>query len=86
MPTGRGVRPLTTRPGFIIEGFVDEIAGASKRSPMDVRSEILGQTSLAPRMQNVHSIAMEKANWGAPLPKGRGRGAASHFTFGSYAA
>jgi isoquinoline 1-oxidoreductase beta subunit len=29
---------------------------------------------------------MEKAGWGRALPKGWGRGVASHFTFGSYAA
>jgi isoquinoline 1-oxidoreductase beta subunit len=31
-------------------------------------------------------MAMERANWGRPLPKGWGRGVAAHFTFGSYAA
>jgi isoquinoline 1-oxidoreductase beta subunit len=86
VPTGAWRAPSHNALGFVIESFLDEIAAASGRSPMDVRTEILGETSLAPRMRNVLALAMEKAGWGSPLPKGRGRGVASHFTFGSYAA
>jgi isoquinoline 1-oxidoreductase beta subunit len=31
-------------------------------------------------------LAASKANWGAPLPAGRGRGIAVVFSYGSYAA
>jgi CO/xanthine dehydrogenase Mo-binding subunit len=32
------------------------------------------------------TLAAEKAGWGAPMPRGWGRGIAAHFTFGSYCA
>src|SRR6185436_8887460 len=38
------------------------------------------------RLERVLTLAAEKAGWGTSLPKGRGRGIAAHFTFGSYAA
>ena len=31
-------------------------------------------------------LAAEKCGWGTPLPSGRARGIAVHYTFGSYAA
>jgi hypothetical protein len=34
----------------------------------------------------VLTLAAEKAGWGQPLPHGRARGIAAHYTFGSYAA
>jgi isoquinoline 1-oxidoreductase beta subunit len=37
-----------------------------------------------PRHLAVLDLAAQKAGWGKPLPKGRGRGIAVHFAFGSY--
>jgi CO/xanthine dehydrogenase Mo-binding subunit len=31
-------------------------------------------------------LALERSSWGSPLPAGRGRGVAVHYTFGSYCA
>ncbi len=86
VPTGAWRAPSHNALGFVIESFLDEIAAAARRSPFDVRSEILGNTDLAPRMRHVLALVMEKAGWGRKLPDGWGRGLASHFTFGSYAA
>ena len=86
VPTGAWRAPSHNALGFVIESFLDEIAVATRRSPLEVRSEILGETTMAPRMRNVLSLAMEKSNWERKLPKGWGRGVACHFTFGSYAA
>ena len=86
VPTGAWRAPSHNALGFVIESFLDEIAVATGRSPFEVRSEILGDTELAPRMRRVLTLAMEKAGWGGKLPEGWGRGVACHFTFGSYAA
>jgi len=86
VPTGAWRAPSHNALGFVIEAFLDEMASAAGRSPLDLRSEIYGQTASGVRMRNVLSIAMDKAGWDRPLPKGQGRGVASHFTFGSYAA
>jgi isoquinoline 1-oxidoreductase beta subunit len=86
VPTGAWRAPSHNALGFVIESFLDEIAVETKRSPFDVRSEAFGNSELGPRMRNVLSLAMEKAQWGRKLPAGWGRGVASHFTFGSYAA
>ena len=85
VPTGAWRAPSHNTLGFVIESFLDEIAVAAKRSPFDVRSEMLGDVR-GPRMRHVLSLAMEKAGWGSKLPEGWGRGVACHFTFGSYAA
>jgi CO/xanthine dehydrogenase Mo-binding subunit len=37
-------------------------------------------------LRAVLDLAAAKAGWGTPLPPGRGRGIACHFTFGSYVA
>ena len=98
VPTGAWRAPSHNALGFVIESFIDEIAVATKRSPFDVRSEILGTPAdftahagpAAPynpaRLRNVLSMAMEKSDWGRKLPAGWGRGVACHYTFGSYAA
>ena len=40
----------------------------------------------ARRLKRVLRLAAEKSGWGSPLPPGRARGIAVHYTFGSYAA
>jgi isoquinoline 1-oxidoreductase beta subunit len=37
-------------------------------------------------MAHVIRVAADLGGWGTPLPRGRGRGIAAHFTFGTYAA
>lgn len=38
------------------------------------------------KFEGVLKLAAEKSGWGAPLPAGRGRGIAAHYSFGSYIA
>ncbi len=86
---------------FAIECFLDEIAQALGRDPVEYRLDLIGPgrrldyfylPSLPPRvfdtarMANVIRLAAEKSGWGQPLPKGRGRGIAANFTFETYAA
>jgi len=65
---------------FVVESFVDEMAAAAKREPLEFRRALLAK---APRMLNVLNLAADKAGWGTPLPQGRARGIAVHESFGS---
>ncbi len=68
---------------FAVESFVDELAHAAKRDPLELRRALLAG---APRVRAVLDLAAEKAGWGSPLPAGRGRGLAVHESFGSIVA
>jgi isoquinoline 1-oxidoreductase beta subunit len=70
--------------GWITESFMDEIAHAGGKDPVELRRALLaGQTSWL----NVLNLAAEKGDWGKPLPnKNWGRGFAIHEGFGSIAA
>lgn len=83
IPTGfwRGVGP--THNVFVVESFIDELAAAAKKDPVEYRRALLGTS---PRAKAVLELAAEKAGWGQPLPEGRGRGVSVQFVFGSYVA
>jgi len=83
IPTGfwRGVGP--THNVFVVESFIDELAAAAKKDPVEYRRALLGTS---PRAKAVLELAVEKAGWGQPLPDGRGRGVSVQFVFGSYVA
>ncbi|MBW8879141.1 MAG: xanthine dehydrogenase family protein molybdopterin-binding subunit [Acidobacteria bacterium] len=68
---------------FAVESFVDELAHAAKRDPLEFRRALLAK---APRMRAVLELAAEKAGWGSAPPAGRGRGLAVHESFGSIVA
>src|SRR3984957_18317406 len=69
--------------GFSVETFLDEVAHAGGKDPYQLRRALLaGQ----PRMLAVLDLAAKKANWDSPLPAGRARGIAGHFSFDSYVA
>src|SRR5260370_17163158 len=69
--------------GFSVESFFDEVAHAGGKDPYELRRKLLANQ---PRMLAVLQLVAEKANWGKPLPAGRGRGIATHFSFDSYVA
>jgi isoquinoline 1-oxidoreductase beta subunit len=69
--------------GFAVEAFFDEVAHAGGKDPYELRRALLGNQ---PRMRGVLDLVAAKGNWGKPLPAGRGRGIATHFSFDSYVA
>jgi isoquinoline 1-oxidoreductase beta subunit len=68
---------------FVMESFVDELANAAKRDPLEYRRRLLKKH---PRHLGVLNLAAQKAGWGKPLPKGHFRGIAVHESFGSFIA
>jgi isoquinoline 1-oxidoreductase beta subunit len=69
-----------TQHGFYTESFIDELAIAAGRDPLDYRRELLPPDS---RHRRVLETAEEKAEWGTPLPSGIGRGIALVESFGT---
>jgi isoquinoline 1-oxidoreductase beta subunit len=68
---------------FTVESFVDELAHAAGKDPLEFRLSLLKQH---PRAQRVLQVAAEKAGWGKPMTKGQARGIAYHLSFDSYVA
>jgi isoquinoline 1-oxidoreductase subunit beta len=81
--------------GFASESFIDELASAAGKDPLEYRLHMLGKdqdiqyfttTWHTARMRGVLQLAAEKAGWKDPLPAGRFRGIACFGCFSSYMA
>jgi isoquinoline 1-oxidoreductase subunit beta len=90
--------PGHTANAFAIQSFIDEAAHELGKDPLTFQLDLIGTedrdlpypTADEPfnpaRLAGVLKLAGQKAGWGAPLPAGRGRGIAAHFTFTGYCA
>jgi isoquinoline 1-oxidoreductase beta subunit len=67
---------------FAKECFIDELADAAGRDPLDYRKQLLSQH---PRQTALLDLLAEKAGWGRP-EKGTAQGVAIHESFGSIVA
>ncbi|MDQ1389699.1 MAG: isoquinoline 1-oxidoreductase subunit beta [Acidobacteriaceae bacterium] len=81
--------------GFASESFIDELAAAAGKDPLEYRLHLLSKdqdiqyfttTWHTARMRGVLQLAAEKAGWKHPLPAGRFRGIACFACFSSYMA
>ena len=80
---------------FANESFIDELALAAGKDPLEYRLHMLAKDQDIPffattwhtaRMRGVLQLAAEKAGWKNPLPAGRFRGIACFACFSSYVA
>ncbi len=80
---------------FASESFIDELAAAAGKDPLEYRLHMLRKDQDIPffattwhtaRMRGVLQMAADKAGWKNPLPAGRFRGIACFGCFSSYVA
>jgi isoquinoline 1-oxidoreductase beta subunit len=98
VPIGAWRATLHSANAFVVQSAVDELAHLAGRDPLAFQLSMLGAPRRLQyadhggpifdtgRLAGVLRLAAERAGWGTPLPRGRARGIAGHFTFGSYAA
>ena len=91
VPTGVLRAPRSNGIAFVVQSFIDELAHAAGKDPLEVRYDLLaayrppaggGGGSLDPdRMRGVLELVAERCAWGSTrLPRGTGRGIAFHFS------
>jgi isoquinoline 1-oxidoreductase beta subunit len=104
MPTGVPLGALRA-PGsngiaFVVQSFIDELASAAGRDPVQFRLELLDRPQLPlandpfpirippfdpARMKAVLQLVAERSAWGArPTPRGTGRGVGFHYSHMGY--
>ena len=81
---------------FVVSSAIDELAHAAGIDPVQFWLKLVGDSRYvqvrqdfefdASRLRKVISIAADKANWGAALPAGRGRGIAASYNQGAWVA
>jgi isoquinoline 1-oxidoreductase beta subunit len=72
-----------TQNTFFVESFMDEVAAAGGKDPVELRRKLLAQN---PRLLGVLELAAQKSDWGKPLPAGRFCGVGVVNNVGSYTA
>ncbi len=97
-PLGWWRAPGSCALAWAIQCFIDEMAHAARKDPLEFRLELLGDDREVPpsggrgqpynatRMKGALRLAAAKAGWGEKLEKGRGRGIAFHYSHLGYVA
>jgi isoquinoline 1-oxidoreductase beta subunit len=86
VPTGALRAPGSNGIAFALQSFLDELAHAAGKDPVQFRLDLLAQaqtgTAMNPeRMRGVLQLVAEKSGWGKQqLPKGTAMGVAFHFS------
>ena len=78
VPLGPWRAPGHSQNVFFIESFIDEMAIASGKDPVQLRRELLAHR---PDFQQLIDVLVEKSDWGKPMPPGKGRGVAMHESY-----
>lgn len=98
IPMGPWRAPGSNVFAWVIQSFIDELAHAGGRDPLEFRLELLGNRDEVPtsttggvnynvaRMRNVLKAVAERVGWGNKFPRGRGQGIAFHFSHRGYVA
>lgn len=95
LPRGAWRATVNSYNPFVVQAFLDELAAAAGRDPLEFRLKMLRHSTRArvsevpydnERMIHVLETAAENAGWGKDLPDGVGRGIAFHQGYGSYIA
>ncbi|MGD0190006.1 MAG: molybdopterin cofactor-binding domain-containing protein [Rhizomicrobium sp.] len=73
VPTGPWRSVEASWHGFFIESFIDELAHRAGADPVAYRLKLL---AAKPRHAAVLQAVAQRAGWGTPMPRGRGRGVA----------
>ena len=98
VPRGSWRAPAHTANAFVIQSFLDEIAHATGKDPLQLRLDLYGENRELPysnhggptfnpwRLSRLLQHIAGEVDYGKPRTDGRGLGIASHFTFGGYGA
>ena len=78
---------------FVVQSFLDELAHAAGRDPLEVLLEVIGEPRQMPRRgmhtgraAGVVKLAAQEAGWGRELPDGHGMGVAFYYSHSGHIA
>lgn len=100
IPTGAWRAPKANVHAWVVQSFIDELAHAAKRDPLEFRLALLGDKTVmrsggffsrgegyqVARMRRVLETVAQRSQWGRTLPRGQAQGVAFHASYSGYVA